>query len=73
MIDPLGDQAARLVQRRIGVVDAIESRAGPERVGVRVAAADQLPVCGHDRTLAAPGDGVGDPDHMTPELRDSRI
>ena len=73
MVDPLGDQSARLVQRGIGVVDAVEGRAGPERVGVRVATVDQLSIRGYDSTFAAPGDGVGDPDHVTPELRDSRI
>lgn len=73
MVDPLGDQPARFVQRGVGMVDAIQGRAGPERVGVRVATADQLAVRGHDRTFAAPGNGVGDPNHMTPELRNSRI
>jgi hypothetical protein len=54
MIDPLCNQAARLVQRRFGVVDAVERRAAFEGGEVFLPAAPQLAIGRHHRPLATP-------------------
>ena len=65
MVDPLRDQAAGLVQRRLGVVDAVQGRAGPERVQVGRAVAAQIAVGGDHGALAAARDMAGIPAQLT--------
>lgn len=56
VVDPLGDQATSLIDRCFGMVDAIEGRAGMERLHVDRSAVAELTVRGHDRALAASRD-----------------
>jgi hypothetical protein len=58
MVDPLGNQAPRLTDRGFGVMDAIEGRAGTERLHVPVAVNHQLAIGGNHGTLATPSDGA---------------
>ena len=55
MVDPLGDEAAGLVERGFGVMDAVERRAGRERVDVGRAFDAKLSVGRDDGPLAASG------------------
>jgi hypothetical protein len=56
MIDPLGDQAARLIDRGFGMMDAIEGRAGAEGFEIPIAMNSQLAIRGDDSALTTASD-----------------
>jgi hypothetical protein len=58
VVDPLGDEAARLVDRGFRVVDAVKGRAGPEGFQIPVAMNPKLAICGNDSTLTPASDGA---------------
>jgi hypothetical protein len=58
MIDPFGNQTARLVDGGFRVVDAIQRRAGPEGLQVAVSMHPEFAIRGDDSTLATASDGA---------------
>jgi hypothetical protein len=56
VIDPLGDQPARLTYRSFRMMYSVESRAGTERANVIDTEQTLLPVGGYNRALAGPSD-----------------
>jgi hypothetical protein len=58
VIDPFGDQAARLIDRGFRVVDAIERRAGAEGFEIPVPMNSKFAICSDDSSLATASDGA---------------
>jgi hypothetical protein len=58
VIDPFGDQAARLIDRGFGMMDTIERRAGAEGFEIPVPMNSEFAICSDDSTLATASDGA---------------
>jgi hypothetical protein len=58
MVDPFGDQTARLIHRGFGMVDTIKRGASAEGVHIAITVNHQLTIGCHDCTLTTPSDGA---------------
>jgi hypothetical protein len=58
MVDPFGNQTARLVDRRFRMMDAVQRRAGPEGLQVAITVHPEFAICGDDSALATASDGA---------------
>jgi hypothetical protein len=58
MVDPFGNETARLVDRRFRVVNAVKGRAGTKGFQIPIAMNPELAIRGDDRTLTTASDGA---------------
>jgi hypothetical protein len=58
MVDPLGDEPARLIHRGFGMMNPVEGRAGTEGLQVPIAMYSEFAIRGNDSALATASDSA---------------